>query len=181
MHIRFTFVSFSDTIFYVFLETEMRPDKKSSSASLEDKLTILFAPMDAYGHFNCCIGMAEPLRDRGHNVVFATPNGWQGKLVSQGFKEEWYSYRTIETELAETVTQSDSFINVTERMATVLALSPQEQMEVFVPTILAPIKDMVINGEDQLREIVARTKPDVIVADIMFSQPALVNAGTTNH
>ena len=37
----------------------------------EDKMTVLFAPLDFHGHVNACHGIAEELRDRGHTVVFA--------------------------------------------------------------------------------------------------------------
>src|SRR5437879_1382568 len=52
------------------------------------KLTVLFCPLDAYGHVNPCIGVGEQLRDRGHRVIFAIDSSWKGRLEKYGFQEE---------------------------------------------------------------------------------------------
>ncbi len=45
---------------------------------MSKKLTILFSPLDGYGHVNACTGVAEALRDRGHRIVFAIDKSWKG-------------------------------------------------------------------------------------------------------
>jgi UDP:flavonoid glycosyltransferase YjiC (YdhE family) len=55
---------------------------------MPERLTILFAPIDAVGHVNACIGIAEVLRDRGHRIVFAISDNWREKLKVFGFEEE---------------------------------------------------------------------------------------------
>src|SRR5882672_3585165 len=55
------------------------------------KLTILFAPLDMFGHINTCIGIAEPLLARGHRVVFGITEAWRGKLAKYGFEEVFYT------------------------------------------------------------------------------------------
>jgi UDP:flavonoid glycosyltransferase YjiC (YdhE family) len=55
---------------------------------MPERLTILFAPLDAVGHVNACIGIAEVLRDRGHRIVFAISDNWRQKLKIYGFEEE---------------------------------------------------------------------------------------------
>jgi UDP:flavonoid glycosyltransferase YjiC (YdhE family) len=55
---------------------------------MAQKLTILFAPVDAVGHVYACIGIAQVLRDRGHRIVFAISDNWRQKLKTYGFEEE---------------------------------------------------------------------------------------------
>ena len=153
----------------------MRPDKSSSDENTSEKLTILFVPLDGHGHFNACIGLGQPLLKRGHNVVFATPNGWNGKLAELGFQEEWYS--TADPSVDTKSTQSDTLNNVVEQMSFCLAMSPKEQTKCLLSGSYPMLKSMMVNGEPQLRNILTKIKPDVIVLDNMYSQPALVTAG----
>ena len=156
----------------------MSPNKKSPHGqdNKSDKLTILFAPMDAYGHFNASIGLAQPLLGRGHNVIFATPNEWKGKLAKLGFQEEWYS--TVDPSVEASDAPSDEIFNsVVEKLSHCMAMPPQKQMRHFVCSIYDTVYTMIVNGEQQLQNIVAKTKPDIIVIDMTHCQPALVNAG----
>ena len=153
----------------------MSPNKRSSQDKKSDKLNILFAPLDAYGHFNACIGLAQPLLERGHNVIFATPNGWKGKLAKLGFQEEWYS--TVDPSAEASAAPSDGLQNVIQKISRSLAMAPRDQIKHFVAPMFPVARSMTVNGAVELRNIVAKTKPDIIVIDMMLSQPALVNAG----
>ena len=143
---------------------------------MKEKLKILFAPLDGYGHVYACIGLAQPLRERGHEVIFATPNGWKGKLVELGFQEECYS--TSGTQIESNETPSAVFSGLAKSMAHGMALSAEEQMKELAPLFFISAKDIMINSYTQLKTIVSKTNPDVIVLD--FSQPALVGSGKSH-
>ena len=146
---------------------------------MADKFTILVAPVDAYGHFNACIGLAEPLRDRGHNVIFAVPNGWKGKLNVLGFGEEWYSTGDSDEELI--TAQSAVQHTLMETMAHGLAMCPQDQIKSIGIASFHLLSKMTMNANSSLKKIVTKTKPDVIVFDMPFCPPALVSAGYYNN
>ncbi len=55
----------------------------------EKSLTILFAPLDGWGHINACIGLAEVLLNRGHRVVFAIDISFKGKLKRMVLKKRY--------------------------------------------------------------------------------------------
>ncbi len=139
-------------------------------------LTVLFMPESAYGPTNNCVGIGKRLLDRGHRVVFAAEASWQGKLAPLGFVEDLVHLAPP----AEDDTPQDAgqfwkdFIRDTApefRKPTI------DQLDTF----MAPTWQALIDGarycEPQLRDILARQSPDVIVEDNVVCFPALVTHG----
>ncbi|WP_214105995.1 glycosyltransferase [Acrocarpospora catenulata] len=143
---------------------------------VEQPLTVLFMPESAYGPTNNCIGIGDVLRRRGHRVVFAAEASWKGKLTALGFEEDLVDL----AEPAQDAEEQDAgqfwkdFIRDT---APEYRKSTQVQLE----TVTKPIWDALIDGakycEPQLKQIIERVKPDVIVEDNVIAFPALVTAG----
>jgi MGT family glycosyltransferase len=144
-------------------------------------LTFLFMPESAYGPTNNCVGIGELLLRRGHRVVFAAEASWSGKLAALGFEEDLVDLAPPPDQAAG-ADPADAdpgafwkeFIRETApefRKPTV------QQLETF----MAPTWQALVDGakycEPQLREIVARTKPDVIALDNVVAFPALLTAG----
>ncbi|MEI8057434.1 MAG: nucleotide disphospho-sugar-binding domain-containing protein [Actinomycetes bacterium] len=142
-------------------------------------LTILFMPESAYGPTNQCIGIGDVLRRRGHRVVFAAESSWKGKLAALGFEEDLVDLAPA-PEPTEDGNDQDAgqfwkdFIRDTSpefRKPTV------DQLETFVKPTWQALIDGAMYCEPQLREIIGRVKPDVIVEDNVLCFPALVTAG----
>jgi MGT family glycosyltransferase len=140
-------------------------------------LTVLFMPESAYGPTNQCVGIGDVLRKRGHRVVFAAEASWKGKLAPLGFEEDLVDLappaEPVEGEEPDAGAFWKEFIRETApefRKPTV------QQLETF----MAPTWGALIDGakycEPQLREIIARVQPDVIVEDNVVCFPALVTA-----
>ncbi|SDJ65029.1 glycosyltransferase, MGT family [Nonomuraea jiangxiensis] len=139
-------------------------------------LTILFMPESAYGPTNNCIGVGDILRRRGHRVVFAAEASWRGKLEALGFEEDLVDLAPPPAEDAEQDAGQfwKDFIRET---APEYRKSTLEQLE----TVTKPIWDSLIDGvkycEPQLKAIIERVNPDVIVEDNVITFPALLTAG----
>ncbi len=146
-------------------------------------LTILFMPESAFGPTNQCIGVGDILRRRGHRVVFAAEASWKGKLTALGFEEDLVDLAPA-PEPAEGdgdgVDEQDpgqfwkDFIRDTApefRKPTI------EQLETFMHPTWQALIDGSMYCEPQLREILARVRPDVIVEDNVVAFPALLTAG----
>lgn len=139
-------------------------------------LTFLFMPESAYGPTNNCIGIGNELVRRGHRVVFAAEASWAGKLTALGFEEDLVDLEPPADDAGEQDAGQfwKDYIN---------AMSPEfrrttlEQLE----TVTAPIWQALIDGakycEPQLKAIIERTQPDVIIEDNVLTFPALVTAG----
>ncbi len=138
------------------------------------QLTILFMPESAYGPTNQCIGLGNELLKRGHRVVFAAEASWKGKLIGFGFEED----------LVDLAAPSDAgdqdpgqfwkdFIRDTSpefRKPTI------DQLETFIKPTWQALIDGAMYCEPQLRDIIARVKPDVIVEDNVLTFPALLTS-----
>ncbi|WSA23806.1 glycosyltransferase [Streptosporangium sp. NBC_01810] len=137
-------------------------------------LTILFMPESAYGPTNNCIGIGDILRKRGHRVVFAAEASWKGKLAALGFEEDLVDLAPPAEEEQDAGQFWKDFIRDT---APEYRKSTLEQLE----TVTKPIWDALIDGvkycEPQLKGIIERVQPDVIVEDNVITFPALLTAG----
>ncbi|MCG5219085.1 nucleotide disphospho-sugar-binding domain-containing protein [Streptosporangium soli] len=137
-------------------------------------LTILFVPESAYGPTNNCVGIGDILRRRGHRVVFAAESSWQGKLTALGFEEDLVDLAPPAEEEQDAGQFWKDFIRDT---APEYRKTTAEQLE----TVTKPIWDALIDGvkycEPQLKEIIERVRPDVIVEDNVITFPALLTAG----
>ena len=143
-------------------------------------LTFLFMPESAYGPTNNCVGIGEVLARRGHRVVFAAEASWAGKLAALGFQEDLVDLAPPPEAGADGAGEADpgafwkEFIQDTApefRKPTV------DQLETF----MAPTWQALVDGarycQPQLRQIIARTRPDVIALDNVVAFPALLTAG----
>ena len=138
-------------------------------------LTVLFMPESAYGPTNNCIGIGDVLRRRGHRVVFAAEASWKGRLEPLGFEEDLVDLSPP----AERAPQDagafwKEFIASTApefRKPTI------EQLDTWIKPVWAKLISGARYCQEQLAEIVARTRPDVIVEDNVISFPALLTAG----
>jgi MGT family glycosyltransferase len=133
-------------------------------------------PESAYGPTNNCIGIGDVLLRRGHRVVFAAEASWQGKLTALGFGEDLVHLAPPpETEVEADAGQFwKDFIRDTApefRKPTI------EQLDTWV----RPVWEELIAGarycEPQLKAIIERARPDVIVEDNVVGFPALTTAG----
>ncbi|CAM5526067.1 glycosyltransferase [Streptomyces hirsutus] len=138
-------------------------------------LTILFAPESAYGPTNNCVGIGGVLRRRGHRVVFAAEASWKGRLAPLGFEEELVDLAPPPPEQPQDAGQFwKDFIRNTApefRKPTIEQLG----------TWIKPVWEELVSGarycEPQMKEIIDRVRPDVIVEDNVVCFPALTTAG----
>ncbi len=133
-------------------------------------------PESAYGPTNQCIGIGKVLLERGHRVVFAAEASWKGKLAALGFEEDLVDLAPPpDTEVEQDAGQFwKDFIRDTSpefRKPTIDQLS----------TFMLPTWQALIDGakycEPQLRAIIERVRPDVVVEDNVLCFPALMTAG----
>lgn len=136
--------------------------------------TILLMPESAYGPTNNCTGIGDVLRQRGHRVVFAAEASWKGKLTALGFDEDLVDLAPPAEGDQDAGQFWKDFIAQTApefRKPTI------EQLDTWVK----PVWEELITGakycEPQLKAIIDRVRPDIIVEDNVVGFPALVTAG----
>lgn len=138
--------------------------------------TFLFMPESAYGPTNNCIGIADVLRNRGHRVVFAAERSWQGKLAALGFEEDLVDLAPAPEGEAEQ-DAGQFWKDYIKEVSPQFRRTTLEQLE----TVTLPIWEELAAGakycEPQLKAIIERVRPDVVIEDNVIAFPALVTAG----
>ncbi|MBA2946528.1 glycosyltransferase [Streptomyces himalayensis] len=140
----------------------------------ERRLTVLFVPESAYGPTNNCVGIGDVLRRRGHRVVFAAEASWKGKLTALGFEEDLVELAPPSEGEQDAGQFWKDFIRDTApefRKPTI------EQLETWIKAVWEELIAGVKYCEPQLRQIIERVQPDVIVEDNVVCFPALLTAG----
>ncbi|HUF59099.1 MAG TPA: glycosyltransferase [Actinomycetota bacterium] len=141
---------------------------------MTDPLTIVFMPESAYGPTNNCIGIGKILEQRGHHVVFAAEASWRGRLEPLGFEEDLVDLAPPAEGDQDAGQFWTDFITETApefRKPTI------EQLDTFIRPVWGSLIEGAKYCEPQLREILARAQPDVIVEDNVSGFPALLTHG----
>ena len=142
---------------------------------MTDPLTVVFMPESAYGPTNNCIGIGKVLEQRGHRVVFAAEASWRGRLEPLGFEEDL-------VDLAPPAEGGDQdagqfWTDFITETAPEFRKPTIEQLDTFIRPVWESLIDGAKYCEPQLREILARAQPDVIVEDNVSGFPALLTHG----
>jgi MGT family glycosyltransferase len=138
-------------------------------------LTVLFMPESAYGPTNQCIGLGKVLLDKGHRVVFAAERSWAGRLAPYGFVEDLVDLAPPDTEATDEAA-GQFWIDFIKETAPEFAKPTRDQLATFVQPTYQALVDGARYAEPQLREIIARHRPDVLVEDNVVGFPALMTA-----
>jgi MGT family glycosyltransferase len=141
---------------------------------MDDQLTFLFMPESAYGPTNNCIGIGKQLERRGHRVVFAAEASWKGRLEPLGFEEDLVD---LEPSADGEQDAGQFWTDFVTETAPEFRKSTIEQLDTFIRPVWASLIDGAKYCQPQLREIVERTRPDVVVEDNVSAFPALLTHG----
>jgi MGT family glycosyltransferase len=139
--------------------------------------TFLFMPESAYGPTNNCIGIGNELIRRGHRVVFAAERSWEGRLSSLGFVEDLVDLAPPPPPDAPEQAAGQFWTDFIRDTSPEFRKPTIEQLTTFVQPTWQALIDGAMYCEPQLREIIARNTPDVVVEDNVNCFPALVTAG----
>ncbi len=139
--------------------------------------TFLFMPESAFGPTNNCIGIGNVLLQQGHRVVFAAESSWRGKLAPFGFEEELVDLAPPPEDTGVETDAGQFWKDFVRETAPEFRKPTIEQLDTWVKPVWQQLIDGAKFCEPQLREIIARVQPDVIIEDNVLLFPALVTAG----
>lgn len=131
-------------------------------------------PESAYGPTNNCIGVADLLRRRGHRIVFAAEASWRGKLEPLGFEEDLVD---LAPPAEEETAPGRFWADYIAQTAPIFRRPTVEQLEGFILPTWKALVEGARYCEPQLREILDRNAPDLVIEDNVCAFPALVTAG----
>lgn len=141
------------------------------------KLRIVFFANEAIGHTNSCVGIAQELAKRGHNIIFFTYKSFSGHFKKFGFEEI-----VLDAEI-----DADSNVDPVKEMATQLLnkgfLSQKKNDEndesslSAVRSIFKPMFDQLVKLHPILKQKIVECKPDIIMVDHHFIPPCVIYSG----
>lgn len=140
------------------------------------QLTVLFCPLDGFGHINSCIGIAEQLLARGHKVVFALERAWKGKASAySGIEEVLFTDPTRDPSHGA----NDHWIQYMEEFKPSFQLAPigKYKFKALNRHLEESFLYTLMNVDDKLAEIIQTVRPDVIVVDTYVTIPAVYKSG----
>lgn len=143
---------------------------------MAEQLTVLFLPESAYGPTNQCIGLGHKLLQRGHRVVFAAESSWKGKLGALGFEEDLVDLAAPSDD-ADDQDAGQFWKDFIRDTAPEFRKPTIDQLETFAKPTWQALIDGTMYCEPQLKEILERVKPDVVVEDNVLCFPALMTCG----
>lgn len=136
-------------------------------------------PESAYGPTNNCIGIGNILRQRGHTVIFAAEASWEGRLEPLGFIEDLVHLAAPPEPDPDAPPEAAGqfWIDFIRDTSPVFRTPTIEQLTGFIQPTWQALIDGAMYSHEQLTEIIARQKPDVVIEDNVNAFPALVTAG----
>ena len=129
--------------------------------------------MEGVGHVNATIGVAEALKDRGHRLVYVITKPYEGKLVKYGFEEEVLENKEIENKKPG----EQAGLRMKE-LGIMSGISSIEKMRIMATTVqfngFERMLDQRKFEDKQIKEVVEKINPDVIIMDDFIGLPSVV-------
>src|SRR5262249_10428011 len=120
--------------------------------------TIVFFPEAAFGPALNCVGIAQVLREMGHEPVFVCDRGFKGVFEKYRFPEHLVNMSGDMTD-AELAKFWENFIAL---HLPHFRLSPIEQIPTYVVPVWDAIVDSAMLAEEGLNGHLAQIQPDVV-------------------
>lgn len=137
-------------------------------------LKILFYCLDAWGQINPCIGVAEQLQQRGHEIIFMLKPTFKGKLLKYGFKEEVLKVQEDDKISEENGDEKENISNHAKMLTKVGMfddISNVEKLKILGKHEPYVLKEKYL--DPQIKEIIERNKPDIIITAFLACAPFL--------
>lgn len=131
--------------------------------------TILFVPLSEGGHINSCIGIGQALRSSGHKVVFAVREASRDRLLQYGFE--------VEKVGPPSANKEDDLRLYEENVAPLQKLPPEDKIETFILIANLFFIQNVQDTDDDVKVLISKLQPDVIVLDGYASYPSIESSG----
>ncbi len=137
------------------------------------KKTIAFFPEASFGAALNCVGIAQALRDRGHEAVFLCDPGFAGVFENYGFAEHPVP---MAPDMSDEELEQFWSAFITRHLPH-FRLGPQEQIPTYAYDCWKAIVESAEIAEAPLQDVLASLAPDAIVVDNVIAFPAVLQSG----
>ncbi|CAG2179402.1 unnamed protein product, partial [Oppiella nova] len=140
---------------------------------MAQKLKVLFVPIDAIGHVNSAIGIAQVLLDAGHQCLFAINIQWKGRLTKYGIEEVLIAQDDRPTDVDPAQHWADLFVNG----GGIKDTTPLETAININIKLIAQFNEMTKDLDVIVDGLLKDIQPDVVIVDQHRCIPALELSG----
>ncbi|KAH9416529.1 hypothetical protein DERP_009892 [Dermatophagoides pteronyssinus] len=153
----------------------------------DQRLKIFFTAVDGVGHINACVGLAQPLKKRGHEVIFLTNEFFAGTYEKYGFKEIVLKIAKVKQIMAKNGNEKSdehpckamsSVWNKFREDGTLSGKPSIEKINNFKPGGDNEIINLMFEGVKdqhlQLIDLIEKEKPDLIIMDQFVVPPCIL-------
>ena len=137
------------------------------------QLKLLFFPLDAVGHVNAGVGIAQVLIQRGHKAFFAVNEQWRGRLIKYGIEEVLLNQENRDSDGDPAQRYADVLTNTGVFIPSPALESAINFYKNFMPFMANDIKALDSSVERLLKTL----SPDVIFIDNLLSIPSVEKSG----
>jgi len=134
---------------------------------------VVLYPEAAFGPALNCVGVAQQLRQMGHDPVFVCDKGFKGVFEGYGFEEKLVDMSGGMPDEEAARFWSDFIAQHLPHFK----LSPIEQIPTYVVPVWEMIVDTAINSHEMLLAHLQSLKPDVVCVDNVILFPAIKMIG----
>ncbi|XP_054152705.1 NDP-glycosyltransferase YjiC-like [Oppia nitens] len=142
----------------------------------KQSLKVLFIPVEAVGHVNAAVGIAQVLIGAGHRALFAIGSQWTGRLVNYGIEEIILQQQQQQEKPADedpakywsSIFVGSGGIAATDAIETLKNLS-----KALYPTIMSQMRQL----NPIIEKLLPTLEPDLIILDQVLEMPAVVKSG----
>jgi MGT family glycosyltransferase len=140
---------------------------------MKDSKTIVFFPEATFGPALNCVGVAQRLRELGHDPVFVADSSFKGVFAEYGFPERMVDMSEPMDEAAASQFWRDFIASHLPNFR----LSAIEQIPNYVVSCWDTIVDTAVYVERELAQALDEIGPDLICVDNVILFPAIKRAG----
>jgi len=148
------------------------PAQARPALAKKGKRVVLY-PEAAFGPALNCVGIAQRLRQMGHDPVFVCDKGFKGVFEGYGFEEKLVDMSGGMPDEEAARFWSDFIAQHLPHFR----LSPIEQIPTYVVPVWEMIVDTAINSHEMLLAHLKSLKPDVVCVDNVILFPAIKMIG----
>ena len=136
--------------------------------------------MEATGHINACLGLAQELHQRGHDITFLVSKAYDGYFKKYGFSEIILKRKKLSDEAKKEKKGEDPVKFMASRLLEWGVLSNKSSFE--KSKILGEVTGKVFEEHienvsefhDQIKEAIEVGKPDVILLEHFVVSPCIM-------
>jgi MGT family glycosyltransferase len=138
-----------------------------------DNKTIVFFPEATFGPSMNCVGIAQRLRERGYEAIFVADSSFKGQFERFGFRERMVAMSAPMDEAAASQYWRDFIASHLPHYK----LTAIEQIPNYVLECWDTIVDTSVYVQQELGQVLADIRPDLICLDNCIMFPAIKQAG----